>query len=44
MVEIGRIPVDTPNDQLLVAAHAAFIFDEPELPDGTPWSVTASTW
>lgn len=32
--EIGRIPVDTPNDQLLVAAHAAFIFDKPELPDG----------
>lgn len=32
--EIGRIPVDTPKDQLLVAAHAAFIFDKPELPDG----------
>lgn len=32
--EIGRIPVDTPNDQLLVAAHAAFIFNKPELPAG----------
>ena len=32
--EIGRIPVDTPNDQLLVAAHAASIFNKPELPAG----------
>lgn len=32
--EIGRIPVDTPNDQLLVAAHTAFIFNKPELPAG----------
>ena len=32
--EIGRIPVDTPNDQLLVAAHTAFIFNKPKLPAG----------
>lgn len=29
---MGRIPADTPNDQLIVAAHAAFIFTHPELP------------
>lgn len=32
--EIGRIPVDTPKDQLLVAAYTAFIFNKPELPAG----------
>lgn len=30
---IGRIPVDTPKEELLSAAHAAFIFTHPDLPD-----------
>lgn len=29
---MGRIPADTPNEKLISAAHAAFIFTHPELP------------